>query len=74
MKAILKNARADRTLIFAQSIEEHLAIFAIIREKGLHATTSTSPALRNKSLVIRGLHRETDPVDLMWELNEGDPH
>ncbi|XP_037903621.1 dendritic arbor reduction protein 1-like [Hermetia illucens] len=34
------------------------------------STTSTPPALRTQSLVIRGLHRETDPADIMGELNE----
>ncbi|XP_037917107.1 myb-like protein P, partial [Hermetia illucens] len=73
LKATLKNTRADKTLIFAETVEDHAAIFALIREKGLHATTSTPPTLRTKSLVIRGLHRETDPADILREINEDYP-
>ncbi|CAD7086206.1 unnamed protein product [Hermetia illucens] len=71
LKATLKSTKADRNLIFAQSLENHPAIFNLIKEKGLHATTSTPPPLRTQSLVIRGLHRKTD---IIRELNEEYPH
>lgn len=60
LQVILKNTWVKRTLIFPQSIKDHEAIFALIKEKRLHATMSTPPILRPQSLVICGLHRQAN--------------